>query len=98
MYLTAKRYDGVIDLTLVGKRIGDGLAGMVGGLPGFVSFYSAEAEDNVLVMASVFDTQATAEDAERLAVVWASENIGFLLPNYPQITAGEVTATSRRLP
>lgn len=97
MYLTAKRYEGVIDLKQVGQRMSDGLATMISALPGFVSFYCAEAEENVMVTTSVFETQDSAEESDRRATVWASENLGFLVPNPPQITSGEVMATGRRV-
>ena len=98
MYLTASRYEGVIDLKQVGQRVSDGLASLMGELPGFVSFYCAEADDNVMMIASVFESQGSAEESDRRAAAWARENLGFLLPNPPQVTAGEVMATGRRVP
>ena len=96
MYLTAKRYEGVIDLKEVGRRVSDGLVALLSQLPEFVTFYCAEAEDNVMVTTSVFESQASAEDSDRREVAWARENLGFLVPNPPQITVGEVTATGTK--
>jgi len=98
MYLTAKRYEGVIDLDQVGQRVSAGLATMMGELPGFVSFYCAEADDNVMITTSVFETRRSAEESDRQEAIWASENLGFLVPDPPQITAGDVVASGRRIP
>jgi hypothetical protein len=97
VYLTAKRYEGVIDLEKVAQRVREGLAPMMGELPGFVSFDCAEAEENVLVTTSVFETQSSAEESDRRATVWAFENLGFLTPSPPRITAREITAAGRRV-
>jgi len=98
VYLTAKRYEGVIDLEQVGQRVSEGLDRMMRELPGFVSFYCVEADDNVLMTTSVFETQRGAEESDRREAVWASENLGFLVPDPPQITAGEVVANRGRMP
>jgi hypothetical protein len=94
VYLTTKRYEGVIDLKQVGQRVSDGLVTMISDLPGFVSFYCSEAEDNVMVTTSVFDSLGTAEESDRRVQIWATENLGFLVPNPPKTTAGEVMAKS----
>jgi len=97
VYLTAKRFEDVIDLEKVAQRVREGLATMMSELPGFVSFTCAEADENVLVTTSVFETQRGAEESDRREAVWASENLGFLVPHPPQVTAGEVMATGRRV-
>ncbi len=97
VYQTAKRYEGVIDLEKVAQRVREDLATMMSALPGFVSFDCSEAEENVLVTTSVFETQRDAEESDRRATVWARENLGFLAPSPPQITAGEILATGRRV-
>lgn len=96
MYLTAKRYEGVIDLKEVSRRVNDGLVEIVSKLPGFLTYYCAEAEDNVLVTTSVFESRADAEESDRREVAWAQENLGFLAPRPSQTTAGEVVATAAK--
>jgi hypothetical protein len=97
VYLTAKRYESVIDLEKVAQRVREGLAPMISELPGFVSFDCSDAEESVLVTTSVFETRDSAEESDRRATVWARENLGFLVPHPPQTTAGEVVATGRRV-
>lgn len=97
MYLTSKRFENVIDLEKVVQRVREGLAPMMSELTGFVSFDCSDAEENVLVMTSVFETRDSAEDSDRRATVWARENLGFLVPGAPLITAGEIMATGRRV-
>ena len=93
MYLTVKRYEGVIDVKEAGQRMSDGLVALMSEIPGFVTYYCAECDGNVLVTTSVFENQTSSEESGRREVAWARENLGFLVPNLPQITAGEVTAT-----
>lgn len=97
MYLTAKRYEGVIDLEKVAQRVREGLATMISELPGFVSFSCTDDEENVLVTTSVFETRDGAEESDRRATDWTRENLGFLAPRPPRITAGEVVAAGRRV-
>jgi hypothetical protein len=44
----------------------------------------------VVASISVFETQAGAEEANRMAASWVKENLAALLPTPPEITAGEV--------
>jgi hypothetical protein len=45
-----------------------------------------------MVSISLFENQAGAEEADRQAPAWVGKHIATLLPNPPQITAGEVVA------
>jgi hypothetical protein len=96
VYLSTKRYEGVLDVKEVGGRMSDGLVVVISQIPGFITYYCAESENNVLVTTSVFETQASSEESGRREVTWARENLGFLMPNLPQITVGEVTASGSR--
>jgi hypothetical protein len=55
-----------------------------------MAYYALNAGDGVVASISVFETQAGAEEANRMAASWVKENLAALLPTPPEITAGEV--------
>ena len=61
-------------------------------MPGFVTYFWTDAGGGVMVSTSVFQDKAGVDESNRKAAEWVRENIATLLPNPPQITAGEVVA------
>ena len=51
-----------------------------------------DAGDGVVATVSVFETREDAEESIRMAADWIRQNMASLLPNPPEITAGEVAA------
>ncbi len=102
MYATVRRYEGVTDPAEAGRRVAEGFLPILREVPGFVAYYWADAGDGVMVSTSIFEdleaTEGIFEDREgvaesnRRAAEWVRENLAQLLPNPPQITAGEVVA------
>jgi len=45
-----------------------------------------------MISTSVFEDPSGVEESNRRAAYWVRENLASLLPNPPQITAGEVVA------
>ena len=62
-------------------------------IPGFVASYWVDAGGGVMASTSVFEDQAGAEPSTGRAAAWVRDNIASLLPNPPQVTAGEVVAS-----
>ena len=58
--------------------------------PGFVAFYVVVAKSDVLVSISIFQDKAGAVESNALALDFVMRRIGSLLPNSPEIIAGEV--------
>ena len=61
---------------------------------GFVAYYWVDAGDGVMISTSVFQNQAGTEESNSTAADWVAQNLAELLPNPPEITAGEVVANS----
>jgi hypothetical protein len=93
MYATVRRYEGVTDAAEAGRRVGEGFVPLIKQIPGFVAYYWVDAGGGVMVSTSVYDDQAGAEASTARAAGWVRENIASLLPNPPQVTAGEVVAS-----
>ena len=92
MYATVRRYDGVSDPSEAGRRVEEGFVPIISEVPGFVAYYWIDAGDGVMLSTSVYETQDGAEQSNSKAAEWVKQNLTALLPNPPQITAGEVVA------
>jgi hypothetical protein len=92
MYATVRRYEGVTDPGETGRRVNEGFVPLVSKIPGFVAYYWVDAGGGVMISTSVFQDQSRADESNRSAADWVRQNLATLLPNPPQITAGEVVA------
>lgn len=93
MYAAVRRYEGVTDPAEAGRRVNEGFVPLIRRVPGFVAYYWVDAGDRVMVSTSVFEDQAGAEESTKRAEDFVQENLASLLPNPPQVTAGEVVAS-----
>jgi hypothetical protein len=93
MYGTVRRYEGVTDAAEAGRRVAEGFVPLIKQIPGFVAYYWVDAGGGVMASTSVFEDRAGAEESTEKAADWVRENIASLLPNPPQVTAGEVVAS-----
>jgi hypothetical protein len=94
MYSVVRRYDGVTDAAEAGRRVKEGFVPLLKGMPGFVAYYWVNAGGGVMLSTSVFQDQAGEEESTKRAADFVSANLASLLPNPPQVTAGEVVASS----
>ena len=93
MYATVRRYEGVTNAREAGKRVNEGFVPVISKLPGFVAYYWVDAGGGVMISTSVFQDQASAQESNRKAEDWVRQNnMASVMPNPPQITAGEVVA------
>jgi hypothetical protein len=96
MYVAVRRYEGVSDPQKVAKVGQEGFVPIISQMPGFVAYYSVDAGDGVIVSTSVFEHKAAEEQSTFLAGEFVAEHLAPLLPNAPQVTAGEVVAYKAR--
>ena len=92
MYATVRRYAGATDPSETGRRVNEGFVPIISTIPGFVALYLVDAGGGVMISTSVFQDQSGAEESNRRAADYVRQNLASLLPNPPQITAGEVVA------
>jgi hypothetical protein len=91
MYATIRRYDGVTNPREAGKRVNESFVPLISQLPGFVEYYWVDAGGGVMISTSVFQDQASAQESNRKGADWVQQNnMASVMPNPPQITAGEV--------
>jgi hypothetical protein len=92
MYVAVRRYEGITDSQKVAQQAEEGFIPIISGMPGFVAYYLVDAEDGVTVSTSVFEHKDAEEESTFRAGEFVQEHIAPLLPNLPQVTAGEVAA------
>ena len=92
MYATVRRYEGVTDPKEAGREVEEGFIPIISEVPGFVAYYWVDAGDGVMVSMSVYEDQSGAEESIRRAADYVQEHMASLLPNAPQVAAGEVVA------
>ena len=92
MYVAVRRYEGVTDPQKVGQVAQEGFVPLISVMPGFVDYYLVDAGDGVTVSTSVFEHKDAEEQSTYMAGEFIAENLAPLLPNPPQVTAGEVVA------
>jgi hypothetical protein len=92
MYVTVRRYDGVSEPQKVAQQVREGFVPIISELPGFVAYYFVDSGDGVMVSTSVFEHKDAEEQSNFKAGGFVAEYLAPLLPNPPQVTAGEVVS------
>jgi len=93
MYVAVRKYQTASGAAEEGlRRVEEGFVPIISQAPGFVAYYAVNAGNDVVVSISVFEDQAAADESNRMAANWVKQNLAALVPNPPEITAGEVTS------
>src|SRR5258707_5086114 len=74
----------------IARKVNSGFLPIISKAAGFVAYYLTDAGHDVNVSVSVFQSQAGAEESNRLAADWVKQNLAALVEGAPAITAGEV--------
>src|SRR3712207_1140085 len=90
MYAVVRRFEGVTNTQKVAQLVGEGFVPIISEMPGFVAYYWVDAGDGVIVSTSVFEHKDAEEQSTFRAGEFVQEHLAPLLPNPPQVTAGEV--------
>ena len=90
MYAVVRRYEGVRDSKKVAQLAEEGFVPIISEMPGFVAYYRVDAGDGVIVSTSVFEHKDAEEQSTFRAGELVQEHLAPLVPNPPQVTAGEV--------
>jgi hypothetical protein len=92
MYVPVRRYEGVTDPSEAGRIVDEGFVPLISEIEGFIAYYWVDAGDGVMVSTSVFEHKDAEEQTNFVAGEFVAEHLAPLLPNRPQISAGEVVA------
>ncbi|MFJ9750972.1 hypothetical protein [Streptomyces chartreusis] len=94
MYAVVRRYEDVTDPAEAGRRVNEEFVPLLRQVPGFVAYYWIDAGGGVMVSTGVFQDRSGAEESTTRAKDFVRDRLAELLPNPPQVTAGEVVAHS----
>ena len=92
MYVAVRRYEGMTDPQRVAEVAQESFVPMISEMPGFVAYYFVDAGDGVMVSTSVFEHKDAEEQTTFRAGQFVAEHLAPLMPNPPQVTAGEVVS------
>jgi hypothetical protein len=92
MYIAVRRYEGVTDPQKVAQVAQEGFVPIISEMPGFVAWHLVDAGDGVMVSTSIFEHKDAEEQSTYRAGEFIGEHLAPLMPNPPQVTAGEVVA------
>ncbi len=91
MYAVVRRYEGVTDPQKVAQLAEEVFVPVISEMPGFVAYYHVDAGDGVIASISVFEHKDAEEQSTfRAGELMMEEHLAPLVPNPPQVTAGEV--------
>ena len=91
MHLAIRRYrvdPNSVDEVM--RKVDEGFVPIISDGPGFLAYYVLSAGEGRLATVSVFEDRAGAERSNEMAADYVKENLASLLPDPPEITAGEV--------
>jgi hypothetical protein len=95
MHVAIRRYQleypGSVDEVL--GRVNEGFIPIVKYAPGFLAYYALDSGGGEVTSVSVFEDQSAAEESNTKAADWVGQNLASMVPNPPEILAGEVGAT-----
>ncbi|MBB4717638.1 hypothetical protein [Streptomyces luteogriseus] len=94
MYAVIRRYEGVTEPAEAGRLVNEEFLPLVRQVQGFVAYYWVDAGGGVMVSTSVFQDRSGAEESTDRAKDFVRDRLAALLPQPPQVTAGEVVAAS----
>jgi hypothetical protein len=74
------------------RQVNEGFIPIIKDADGFLAYYALNAGAGEIATVSVFEDQAGAEESVRMAADWVRQNLAALLPDPPEVTAGDVEA------
>jgi hypothetical protein len=100
MYATVRRYEmgagsrGAAAVPELMRRCDEQFIPVISKLEGFVSYYAVDAGDGRIASISIFETEAGADEGNKVAKQFWKEALSGMLQANPQVTSGAVLAQS----
>ena len=96
MHLAIRRYQvDPASMDEIIRHVNEGFIPIIKDVQGFLAYYALDTGDfvkGVLASVSVFEDRESAEESINMAADYIRQNMASLMPNPPEITAGEVRA------
>ncbi len=93
LFISVRHYPGVDpdDYDTINERTRDGFIPIISESPGFVLYALANVQPDQLLAVNIFQSEDQMQASNEKAADFVSENLAPLLPEAPQVTAGDVT-------
>lgn len=98
MHTVVRRYNGVQNAGEVARRAIEEFAPQLRDQPGFQGYWVIDAGDGVVATISIFESQEAAEESNAASATWVQENMPQLVPNPPQVIAGNTITVGAAAP
>ena len=89
MYVSIRRYDNVVSVGEVCRKIETSFVPLIRKFPGFIAYYAIDGGGGTMATVSVFSTEAMALESNETAAQWLRENVADLQPEPATIVAGK---------
>jgi hypothetical protein len=73
----------------VARKVREGFVPVIRDTPGFVAYFVISPREDEIVAVSIFENQESAEESNKKAEEWVSQNLSELLPS-PEFAEGQV--------
>ena len=96
MHISVRRYDHVVSVGEVCRKIEASFVPLLRKVPGFIAYYAVDAGGGTMATISIFSTERMALDSNDTAAKWLKDNVAELQPEPATILAGKarVVATA----
>jgi len=94
MYISIRRYDKVVSVSEVCRRIETSFVPLMRKFPGFIAYYAVDGGGGTMATVSVFSTEQMALESNETPAAWLQENVADLQPVPATIVAGKARVVS----
>lgn len=96
MHVSIRKYEKVVSVAEVCRKIALSFVPIVRKSPGFIAYYAIDCGGGTMATVSIFSTERMALESNEIAAKWLQENVADLQPVPPEIIGGkaEVVATA----
>jgi hypothetical protein len=94
MHISIRRYDKVVSVSEVCRKIETSFLPLIRKFPGFIAYYAIDGGGGTMATVSVFSTEAMALESNDTAAAWLQENVADLQPEPAMIVAGKARVVS----
>jgi len=94
MHISIRRYDHVVSVSDVCRKIETSFVPLIRKSPGFIAYYAVDGGGGTMATVSVFSTEQMALESNETAAAWLEDNVADLQPEPATIVAGKARVVS----
>jgi hypothetical protein len=79
----------------INKAINEAFLPIVSSVPGFIAYHGVDSGSNEWASITIFESREAAEESNRRAADFLSDDVGSLIVSGPEIVVGDVAVSKR---